>query len=79
MALSVLARLMRQGAFEKFNTGEKGPRTNPNPPALKGFTRGTLGTLGSTVGPATRNSDAGEQRDRQTLSPIIEAYMSKRV
>ena len=79
MALSVLARLMRQGAFEKFNSGKPGPSTSARAPAVKGFTRGSMGSRGVTTPPATRNSDAGEQRDMQTLNPIIEAYMAKRV
>jgi hypothetical protein len=70
--LSVLARLMRQGRFTEFETGESGPRTSPRLPAKRGFTRGTLGTMGSTAGgAATRNPDAAENRDRDILNALM--------
>jgi len=74
MALSTLARLMRQNAFQDFNTGEAGPRSSPASPALPGFARGSLGTSGS-VPFQSRNVNAGEQQERNTLSgPIGQAF-----
>lgn len=73
VGLSVLARLMRQGRFEEFETGESGPRVSALPPALRGFTRGTLGATGSTFGPKTRNSDAAEQHDRATIQELLQS------
>lgn len=70
--LSVLARLRRQGRFAEFETGVDGPRSSSRLPAKRGFTRGTLGTMGSTAGgPATRNPDAAIDRDRQTIFEIL--------
>jgi hypothetical protein len=77
MALSVLARLIRSGAFEKFESGLEGTRSSARPPAKRGFTRGTLGTMGSTNRPATRNPDAQVEEDRAMLnSPIMEAFLA---
>lgn len=77
MALSVLARLYRKGRFAEFETGESGPRTSSKNPALKGFARGTMGSIGSTT-LKHRNSQAGEQADREMLgSPIMQAYLSR--
>lgn len=76
MGLSVLARLMRKNAFAEFEQGLESRRFSAYMPAKRGFTRGSLGTQGSTVGPATRNPDASDQRDMQTLqSPIMNAFM----
>ena len=69
MALSVLARLRRKGRFKEFETGLIGPRLNTHLPALRGFARGTMGVTGSTT-LRTRNSDAGEQKDREELNLI---------
>lgn len=80
MALSVLARLVRRNAFQEFEQGLEGPRYNAKLPAVRGFTRGTLGATGVARpgAPATRNSNAGEQRDRQTLQgPIMNAFMGQ--
>lgn len=77
MALSVLARLVRQGRFAEFETGESGPRTSRYMPAKRGFARGSLGTQGSTT-LKHRNTQAGEQRDRQTLqSSIMHAFLQR--
>lgn len=70
MALSTLAQLMRQNAFQDFNTGEPGPRSSPASPALPGYARGSLGTSGSRPF-QSRNVDAGEQRERGTLGGSI--------
>ena len=76
MALSVLARLLKKGAFAKFESGLESTRTSARPPAKRGFTRGTLGSIGSTSRPATRNVDAADQRDRALInSPIMEAFL----
>ena len=74
--LSVLARLLRDGQFEKFNTGESGPRTNSRMPALPGFTRGSLGSSGSTFGPKTRNPEAQEDEERAMLNnPLMISFL----
>lgn len=77
MALSVLARLLRKGAFKEFEQGLEGPRLSPKPTALKGFTRGSLGSSGArTV--SSRNPDAAENKDRETLQgPIMEAFLKR--
>lgn len=76
MALSVLARLMRKGAFAEFEEGLESRRFSAYMPARRGTTRGSLGSIPTQPGPKTRNSDAGEQRDRQILqSPIMGAMM----
>ena len=76
VSLSILARLARRGAFKKFESGLESTRGSAKPPAKRGFTRGTLGVLGSTKKPATRNSNAAEDEDRQILnSPIMSAFM----
>lgn len=70
--LSVLARLMRQGRFAEFETGEPGPRSSARAPAVRGFTRGTMGSTGSTTGGAAhRNPDAAEDRDRMILNALM--------
>ena len=75
MALSVLARLMRQGAFEKFESGLESTRTSARPLAKRGFTRGTLGST-SSPGIKSRNPDAAEEEDRAMLnSPIMNAFL----
>lgn len=76
--LSTLARLLKRGAFEEFETGVDGPRSSPYMPARRGFTRGTLGATGSTFGPATRNPDAQIDEERELLqSPIMHAFLEK--
>jgi len=63
MALSALARHMRKQRMLKFGTNVAARRTSAQLPAPKGFTRGTLGSQGSsTLRP--RNPDAGENKDR---------------
>lgn len=71
--LSVLARLMKQGRFEEFETGEGGPRVSPVMPAQRGFTRGSMGSTGvrSPGAPQTRNSEAGIQEDRMTIAQLL--------
>lgn len=66
MALSALARYMRKNRMLKFGTGIHGRRTSAMQPAPEGFTRGTLGSTGSSP-LRTRNSNAGENRDRTEL------------
>ncbi len=66
MALSVLARLRRKGRFAEFETGEFKTRTSTHNPAMRGFARGTMGVIGSTT-LKSRDSDAGENRDREEL------------
>jgi len=75
--LSVLARLMRQGRFEEFETGQQGPRISAMPTAVRGFTRGSLGATGvrSPGVPQTRNSDAAIDKDRQTIFDILTGVM----
>lgn len=78
--LSVLARLMRQGRFEEFETGETGRRTSPRNPALRGRTRGSSGARGvaSPGNPQTRNPDAQIDEERQMLnSPIMQAFLGR--
>ena len=70
--LSTLARLFRKNAFEQFHEGLEGPRYSPALPAKRGFTRGTLGTMGSTTGgAATRNPDAQVDKDRETIMQLL--------
>jgi len=77
MSLSVLARLVRKGEFEKFNTGLEGTRTSAKQPAKSGFTRGSLGSMGSTKTVKKRNPDAQDQEDRAMLnSPIMDAFLN---
>jgi len=66
MALSALARYMRKNRMLKFGTGISGRRTSAGPPAMEGWTRGTLGSSGSSP-LRTRNSDAGENKERTEL------------
>lgn len=66
MALSALARYMRKNRMLRFGTGVSGRRVSPLPPAPEGFTRGSLGSMGSSPLRA-RNSDAGENRERKEL------------
>lgn len=80
MALSALARNMRKGRFkelrESLDLAE--PQTDPKEEVLGGFTRGTLGVQGSTIGVEDRNPDAGEDKDRRTLqSPIMESFIQR--
>jgi len=78
--LSVLARLLRAGRFEEFETGDPGTRTSPRQPALKGRTRGASGARGvvSPGNPQTRNPDAQENEERQMLnSPIMQAFLGR--
>lgn len=71
--LSTAARLKRQGAFEHFNTGERGPRASARMPALPGFTRGTLGSTGvrSPGRPLSRNPDAKEDEERAIIRALM--------
>jgi len=64
MALSALARHMRKNKMLKFGTGVASRRNSPRLPAAPGTTRGTMGSIGSTT-LKSRNSDAGENRDRR--------------
>lgn len=66
MALSALARYMRKNRMLKFGTGAHGRRTSPLQPAPEGFTRGSLGSMGSSP-LRTRNPDAGENKERSEL------------
>lgn len=80
MALSTLARLLRAGRFEEFETGQEGARTNPRQPALRGRTRGTTGARGvaSPGDPATRNPNAQDEEERAMLnSPIMQAFLGR--
>ena len=75
MALSAMARLVRQGAFEKWNTGKAGPRGSAKDPSVKGFARGSLGTYGSRKFQG-RNSDAGEMKERDFMnSPVFQKHL----
>lgn len=77
MALSALARLARKQAFQEFDEGIEKPRTDPLPTAPEGFARGSLGAQGSKT-LERRDSDAGEEEDRETLqSPIMGAFMNR--
>lgn len=71
--LSTLARLMRRGAFEEFEEGLEGPRYSAMPTAKPGFTRGSLGSTGvrSPGAPLTRNSDAQEDEDRESIMQMF--------
>lgn len=66
MALSALARYMRKNRMLKFGTGIYGRRTSALQPAAEGFTRGSLGSIGSSP-LRTRNSNAGENQERTEL------------
>lgn len=75
--LSVLARLLRQGRFEEFETGLEGTRDSPLMPAKRGFTRGSLGSTGAE-GISSRNPDAQEDQERQMIqSPIMQAFLGR--
>lgn len=75
--LSVLARLLRSGAFEEFEQGLEGTRSSPLPTAKVGFTRGTLGSTGSEL-VSSRNPDAAEDEERRMLrSPIMRAFLQR--
>lgn len=71
--LSVLARLIRKGAFEEFEQGLEGPRPSAYLPAKRGFTRGSLGATGvrSPGNPQTRDPNAAEKKDRQTIQQVL--------
>lgn len=76
MSLSVLARLVRKGAFEKFESGLESTRSSARQPAKRGFTRGTLGSMRSP-GVKSRNPDAQDNEDRSMInSPIMKAFLS---
>jgi hypothetical protein len=45
-------------------------------PALPGFTRGSLGSSGSTFGPKTRNPEAQEDEERAMLNnPLMISFL----
>lgn len=78
--LSVLARLLRQGRFEEFETGLETVRSSARPPAKTGFTRGSLGSQGVKMpgNPGTRNPNAQEDEERKMLnSPIMQAFLGR--
>lgn len=66
MALSALARYMRKNRMLRFGTAASGRRVSPMQPAAPGTTRGTMGSMGSSL-LKTRNPDAGENKDRRML------------
>jgi hypothetical protein len=75
--LSVLARLLRKGAFAEFETGMESRRFSAYRPAKRGVTRGSLGSTGvrSPGAPATRNPDAQIEEERATIrSSIMKAF-----
>jgi hypothetical protein len=75
--LSVLARLLRKGAFSEFETGLESRRFSAYMPARRGFTRGSLGSTGvrSPGAPQTRNSDAQVEEERAMIrSSIMKAF-----
>lgn len=77
MPLSVLARLVRRNAFEEFEQGLEGTRDSALPTAMRGFTRGSLGSTGAEL-VSSRNPDAAEDEERDTLqSPIMRAFLGR--
>lgn len=80
MPLSDLARLLRAGRFEEFETGLESTRSSARLPSKTGFTRGSLGSTGvrSPGNPDTRNPQAQEDQERETLEgPIMKAFLGR--
>lgn len=80
MALSALARNFLQGRFgelrESMDLAE--PQTDPEEEVPGGFTRGTLGSQGSSIGVEQRNPDAQEDKERKVLqSPVMQAFLDR--
>jgi len=70
--LSLLTELMKKQSPQQ---GQQGLRGSPRPTAMRGFTRGSLGSMGSTT-MKDRNPQAGYQKEMDKIkSPIFQAFM----
>jgi len=75
--LSVLVDLVRKMQGAQRQPGKPGARGSARAPAMPGFTRGALGSLGANTYQA-RDSAAGSNKEREMLqSPIMKAYLRR--
>ena len=73
--LSELVALVKKMRSQQH--GQVGPRTGTAPTALRGFTRGAIGSSGARLFKG-RNSAAGAQKELKMLeSPVMKAYMQQ--
>jgi len=75
--LSLMLDAFRKAQGANRQPGKYGARTSARAPAVRGFARGTTGVMGSKM-LQTRDSSAGESKDRAMLSsPIFRAFIQK--
>lgn len=77
--LSLILNIFKKSQGAKHQPGKPGFRVSASAPALPGFGRGAMGTMGSRTFQG-RDSMASERKEHELLqSPVFRAFMEKQL
>lgn len=77
--LSLILDIFKKSQGAKHQPGKPGFRVSASAPALPGYGRGSMGTMGSRTFQG-RDSSAGDRKEHELMqSPVFKAFMQKQV